>query len=164
MVIIKWSKTMQNRAKVATISLPYLGISPLCPIKALVTMLTASGQDPDLPLFQVCRPAGQVPLTDSVARKHFTSFCCMLSLPKVLTFHDFRRGGHLGLQTWGAHTGYPCTEDMVFQCCLALHPAPPPLFCFLRLYLFPCSSFCLATSTGCLGSLVFTSLCKFADL
>ena len=60
MVIIKWSKTMQNRAKVATISLPYLGFSPLCPVKALVTMLAASGQDPDRPLFQVCKPAALV--------------------------------------------------------------------------------------------------------
>ena len=58
LVIIKWSKTKQNRAEVATISLPYLGFSPLCPIKALVTILAASGQDPDLPLFQVCKPAG----------------------------------------------------------------------------------------------------------
>ena len=55
---------MQNRAKVATILLLYLTRSPLYPIKALATMLASSRQD------------------------H------MLSLPKVLTFHDFRCGDH----------------------------------------------------------------------
>ena len=109
-VIIKWSKTMQNRAKVATISLSYLGLSPLCPIKALVTMLTASGQDPNLPLFQVFRPAGQVPLTDSVARKHLSSVCHMLPLPKVLTFHDFRHGGG---GTWAFRHGVPIQDIQV---------------------------------------------------
>ena len=60
-MIIKWSKTIQNRAKVATTSLPCLGQSPLCPIKVLQTMLVAFRRDPDFPLFQVCKPAGYVP-------------------------------------------------------------------------------------------------------
>ena len=56
-----------------------LGLAPLCPIKALVTMLA------DLSLFQVCKPAGQVLLNDSVARKYLSSVSHMLSLPKVQT-------------------------------------------------------------------------------
>ena len=32
-------------------------------------LLSASGQDPEFPLFQVCKPVGHVPLTDSVAKK-----------------------------------------------------------------------------------------------
>ena len=52
-VVVKWSKTMHNRAKVTTISLSALGQSQLCPQKALKAMLASRSLDQDLPLFQV---------------------------------------------------------------------------------------------------------------
>ena len=89
---------MRNRAKVVTISLPQLGASQLCPMKALKTMLAVSSHDLDFPLFQVNKSAGYVPLMYSVAKKHLCTISNMLSLSKVLTFHDCRRGSDLGFQ------------------------------------------------------------------
>ena len=92
-VIVKWSKTIQNRKDVTTISIPTLGDSPLCPIKALeATMQKIPASDND-PLFLIPKTKGLVPLTDSVARKHLKDVCCLLNLEKLVTFHDFWRGG-----------------------------------------------------------------------
>ena len=62
-ILVKWSKTIQNRRDVATVSIPALGESPLCPIKALRTMFQKiPGSDND-PLFLVPKPRGLIPLT-----------------------------------------------------------------------------------------------------
>ena len=48
-IIIKWSKTIQNRRDTVTISVPSLGTSPLCPHQALKAMLhhvPGSSNDP----------------------------------------------------------------------------------------------------------------------
>ena len=39
MVVVKWTKTLQDRCKVASVSLPNLGASHLCPITAWVHLL-----------------------------------------------------------------------------------------------------------------------------
>ena len=92
-VLVKLSKTIQNRRDVAMVSIPTLGLSPLCPITALRTMLTKiPGSDND-PLFLVPKTKGLTPLTDSVARKHLKDVCRLLHLSNPITFHDFRRGG-----------------------------------------------------------------------
>ena len=69
-MVIKCSMTMQDRAKVTTISISPLGQLRLCPWKALQVMLASRSLDQDLPLFQVSLLAGAVPLADSVARNH----------------------------------------------------------------------------------------------
>ena len=37
-VLIKWSKTLQNRTDTTTICIPALGTSPLCPYRAMALM------------------------------------------------------------------------------------------------------------------------------
>ena len=38
-IIIKWSKTIQDRTNITTIHIPVLGNSPLCPVASLKSML-----------------------------------------------------------------------------------------------------------------------------
>ena len=53
-VIIKWSKTMQDRYKVASISIPALGSANICPVSALTSMLQVHNFPHD-PLFQITK-------------------------------------------------------------------------------------------------------------
>ena len=69
-LLLKWSKTIQDRKSTVTIPLPSLGSSPLCPIRALDLMIQNIPADPNHPLFSIKNPRGLVPLTDSIARKH----------------------------------------------------------------------------------------------
>ena len=50
-VIVKWSKTMQDRKETTTISLPVLGASDLCPVAALKAMFHAMPASKNSPLF-----------------------------------------------------------------------------------------------------------------
>ena len=105
-VVLKWSKTLQDRAKVATISISALGQSKLCPWRALREMLNHSSLDQDLPLFQVPSLNGVIPLTDSVARKHLKDVSRCLGFRKTFTFHDFRHGG----ATWAFRHRVPLQD------------------------------------------------------
>ena len=91
-VVIKWSKTLQDRAKVATISISTLGQSKLCPWRTLSEMLGSTAPDHDLPLFQIPSPVGFSPLTDLVACKHLKDISRCLGFHKTFTFHNFRHG------------------------------------------------------------------------
>ena len=92
-IIVKWSKTLQDRCNTATVSLPVLPHSPLCPVQALLTMFRVFSASTDSPLFQIFRSGALFPLTDSRARKHLKHISAVLGLQKSLTFHDFRRAG-----------------------------------------------------------------------
>ena len=92
-IVVKWTKTLQDFCKVTSVSLPNLGVSPLCPISALKDMTIFISTSCDQPLFQIFHQGLMVPLTDSYARKHLKQVSHMLKLPKPITFHDFRRGG-----------------------------------------------------------------------
>ena len=105
-VVVKWSKTLQDRAKVATISISALGQSKLCPWRALKDMFNHIALDQDFPLFQVPSRDGVIPLTDSVARKHLKDVSRLLGFPKTFTFYDFRRGG----ATWAFRHGVPLQD------------------------------------------------------
>ena len=105
-VVLKWSKTMQGRARIATISISALGHSRLCPWTALKDMLDHTSLDQDLPLFQVPSLNGTIPLTDSVARKHLKDVSRCLGFSKPFTFHDFRPGG----ATWAFRHGVPLQD------------------------------------------------------
>ena len=107
-LVIKWSKTMQNRKDFTTVSLPDLAGSNLCPIMALRTMFATFKGTDNSPVFLIPRNKGLVPLTDSVARKHLKDISKALSLSKVLTFHDFRRGG----AAWAFSQGVPLEHIM----------------------------------------------------
>ena len=93
MIVVKWSKTLQNRSKTATVSIPVLPHSPLCSVDALLTMSNALPASCDSPLFQISTAGVLSPLTDSRARKHLKHISAVLGLQKPLTFHDFRRAG-----------------------------------------------------------------------
>ena len=107
-LVIKWSKTMQNRKDFTTVSLPDLAGSNLSPIMALRTMFATFKGTDNSPVFLIPRNKGLVPLTDSVARKHLKDISKALSLSKVLTFHDFRRGG----AAWAFSQGVPLEHIM----------------------------------------------------
>ena len=104
--VVKWTKTLQDRCKVASVSLPNLGASLLCPIAALKKMLDFESTNNDEPLFQISQQSVTVPLTDSYARKHLKKISQWFKLPKSITFHDFRRAG----ATWAFRHGVPIQD------------------------------------------------------
>ena len=105
-IVVKWSITIQDRVSTATVVIPYLGNSPLCPVSAIKAMWSKITSKIDHPLFQI--QAGQLwkVLTDSVARKHPKRVSSILDLPRSLTFHDFIRGG----ATWAFLNGVPIQQ------------------------------------------------------
>ena len=56
--LIKWSKTMQNRRDFATISLPDLAGSHLCPVMALKLMFQRSPGSDNYPVYVIPRSTG----------------------------------------------------------------------------------------------------------
>ena len=109
-VIIKWSKTIQNRTDIHTIPIPILGESILCPYKAVKSLLHHIPGSSNQPLFRIPRSHGLVPLTDSVARRHLHSISKTLNIAPPLKFHDFRRSG----ATCAFHNGVPL-QDIMFH-------------------------------------------------
>ena len=108
-LLIKWSKTIQDRKQSVTIPLPNLGVSRLCPIKAISNMICLFPAEHDEPLFGILRPSMMVPLTDSVARKHLNKLISnKLGLQSPLTFHAFRRAGAM----WTFQNGVPLEHIM----------------------------------------------------
>ena len=83
---------MQDRSKVASVTIPALGSSTICPVSTLSDMLQVQTSLDD-PLFHIQTSRGITPLTDSVSRKHLKQVSIILNTPKILTFHDFRRAG-----------------------------------------------------------------------
>ena len=75
------------------------------PVAALQRMLAGSLFNKEDSLFQDKFQRGS-PLIDSVARKYLKTVSLLLDLPKMLTFHDFRRGG----VTWAFRGGVPIQE------------------------------------------------------
>ena len=107
-IVVKWSKTIQNRKDIHTIAIPSLGRSPLCPSRALQALLAVAPAHNNSPLFTCSTKRGVVPLTDSVARKHLKQVSQLLGLYPHLKFHDFRRSG----ATWAFHQGVPLHHIM----------------------------------------------------
>ena len=89
-VIVKWSKTLQNIKKGTFVIIPRLGRSPLCPVKALETMLQTSSQHTNAPLFTTTEGI----LTQNQVRTHLAKLLHALKLDgKSYSFHTFRRSG-----------------------------------------------------------------------
>ena len=135
-IIIKWSKTIQNRKDIRTISIPALGRSPLCPIAAITNLLhTYPGSDND-PLFRIYNKQRLLVLTDSMARKHLKKISQILNLHPHLTFHTFRKA----TSTWAFHHGVPLEHiknhgTWKSDACLDISPSIsycliPCFFCF----------------------------------
>ena len=103
-VLVKWSKTIQSRDKIARIQIPVLPGSKLCPVAALKCMLAMVPGSRDDPLFSICRQGHWLPLTDSIVRKHLKRVSCILSWQHLhITFHTFRRSG----ASWAFQHGVP---------------------------------------------------------
>ena len=93
-VIIKWSKTMQDRKDTCTIAIPSLGHLEICPMTALKTMFAClPGTDND-PLFRIYKKGNVLPLTDSIARKHLKFLPCLKYNP-LLHFMLFIRAASM---------------------------------------------------------------------
>ena len=107
-VIIRWSKTIQNRREVKTIAIPSFGLSPLCPIASLQNMYKAIPALKNSPLF--CLPSSNnvISLSDSTARKHLKKISFLLGVSLPLTLYSFRRSG----TTWAFANGVPLQEIM----------------------------------------------------
>ena len=107
-ILVKWSKTIQDRTNYHTIPIPILGQSLLCLYKALKILLEYLPGTSNQPLFSISRSHGLVPLTDSVARRHLHVISQKLNIVPSLKFHDFRRSG----ATWAFHNGVPLHNIM----------------------------------------------------
>ena len=108
LVLIKWSKTMQQRKEIKSISIPNLGDSCLCPMAALKRMFLAFPASKNQPLFVVWSANKLCPLTDSMARKHLKKISGLLNISPALTFHAFRRSG----TTWAFNKGVSMQQIM----------------------------------------------------
>ena len=93
-LIIKWSKTMQNRDKVQCITVPKLKNKLICPFRAVKRLQSLYPFTSSTSLLQVSAPQGFIPLTDSKMRKILKSISLSLDLQSnYFTFHDLRRSG-----------------------------------------------------------------------
>ena len=93
-ILVKWSKTIQFRDKIAHIHIPVLPGSRLCSVAALKRMLAIVPLSHDDPLFSVCRQGRWVPITDSIVRKHLKCVSHILCWEHLhIAFHTFRRSG-----------------------------------------------------------------------
>ena len=107
-IIVKWSKTMQNRKDTSTISIPMLGRSALCPVAALQQMFAQIPASKNSPLFVLQVNGINVPLADSAARKHLKLVSAVLQVSPHFTFHSFRKSA----TTWAFHNGVSLQEIM----------------------------------------------------
>ena len=79
-IVIKWSKILQDRCNTATVAFPVLPNSPLCQVDSLLTMSNAFPASCYSTLFQVAANAALSALTDSRGRKHLKGISASLGL------------------------------------------------------------------------------------
>ena len=93
-IVLKWSKTLQAASQFATVQIPVLGSSPLCPISSLKAMFQKFPLPPNAPLFAVPQGQGFIVLTQSKVRKTLSNILSSIGIdPSTHPFHTFRRSG-----------------------------------------------------------------------
>ena len=93
-ILLKWSKTMQDRDKCQILSLPKLKLPLLCPYRALWNILKLYKPADCDPLFQIPSATGFHVLIDSRIRKTLARLNVKMGFPSnYFTFHTFRRSG-----------------------------------------------------------------------
>ena len=93
-ILVKWTKTLQNRDTVQVICLPKLSNPLICPFRALKALTKLYPMSPTTSVFQVIGNGGWQPLTDTKVRKCLKVINTALGLnPQFFTFHSFRRSG-----------------------------------------------------------------------
>ena len=120
-IILKWSKTNQNRNNAHVLSLPKIKGSTLCPHKALSTIIALYAPQQHQPLFQIKTPSGWQPLIDSRIRKCLSKINQKMGYqPNFFTFHTFRCSGatlaynsHVPLQQIKTHGSW--ASDCVWR-------------------------------------------------
>ena len=89
-LLIKCSKTLQVSTKGTFITIPVLGQSPLCPVKAISHMMQLYPASANAPLFFNLYGV----ITQTQIRTHLMKVLQLIGLnPKAHTFHTFRRSG-----------------------------------------------------------------------
>ena len=92
-LLIKWTKTLQDRNQAKVISLPKLD-SNICSYGALQDLVRAFSPESMDPLFQRQTPRVSQVMTDSIVRKTLSTLNQALGFPRsYFTFHAFRRSG-----------------------------------------------------------------------
>ena len=107
-ILIKWSKTLQDRSQVRTIVVPTLGDSPICPVVLLKQMFRLYPGNTNDPLYRT-HSYPCTGLTDSMVRKHLKKISLALQIVPTLTFHMFRKAG----TTWAFNHGVPLQDIML---------------------------------------------------
>ena len=93
-LILKWSKTLQKQSQFATVNIPSLGASPLCPLRAVRDMTSRLPLPSNAPMFAIPQGPGFIPLTQSKVRRFLALILNSLGLdPSTHPFHSFRRSG-----------------------------------------------------------------------
>ena len=93
-ILVKWTKTMQNRDAVQVICLSKLTNPVICPYKGLKALTKMYPMSTVTSLFQIHGNTSWQPLTDSKVRKCLKTINVSLGLnPHFFTFHSFRRSG-----------------------------------------------------------------------
>ena len=93
-ILLKWSKTMQNNNDIKLINIPRIPNFTICPVMALSNLLAITPKGSNLPLFQYKLSGTWVPLTDNRVRRHFALILAKLNLADSgFTFHTFRHSG-----------------------------------------------------------------------
>ena len=93
-ILLKWSKTMQNNNDIKLITIPRIQNSIICLVMALSNLLAITPKGANLPLFQFKVSGTWVPLTDYRVRRHFALILAKLYLADSgFTFHTFRHSG-----------------------------------------------------------------------
>ena len=92
-ILVKWTKTMQNKDQIKLITIPKLN-NLLCPVGALQEVLRLVPRRKNAPLFQILDNSAWIPLTDTRVRRHLHSILTVLGMQASgFTFHSFRRSG-----------------------------------------------------------------------
>ena len=91
-LLLKWSNTIQYRDQYKLVALQKLGVSSICPSKALKKVMTLYNPGKNSPLFQIRTASGWQVLTDSRVRKILAKNNQCMHLPSnFYTFYGFRR-------------------------------------------------------------------------
>ena len=109
-VLLKWTKTLQDRVGHHVVQIPQLDHPLLCPVLALKRLLDSRPLSPSCPLFASKSPPFR-PVIDTNIRDALRSIVTSLHLdPAAYGFHAFRRSGatlafdsHIPLQNIMAH-------------------------------------------------------------
>ena len=92
-LILKWTKTMQDRKAHHIIQLPTISNKYLCPVQALTALLKSRDLPPQAPLFASINPP-HPPIIDTHIRDALRAILLLRNISPVSHgFHTFRRSG-----------------------------------------------------------------------